>query len=147
MIVTMSAISCPASGGSSKFEVTPSGGLTALVTVGAPELLLVIATVAVMLMAAIIRGARREGELGAESQSHPNRDAGAISWALPGLALHENRWTVVVLVPRYEVRLGQLAICKKLPADAEQDFGYSTGFGYTPCTFRRSRHCDRRLQP
>lgn len=35
--------------------MTPSGGLTALVRVGASELLLVDAAVAVMLMAAIIR--------------------------------------------------------------------------------------------
>lgn len=77
MMVTMSAISCPASGGSSKFEVTPSGGLTALVRVAAPELLLVVAAVAVMLMTAIVRGARRGYDLGAQSRSYPSRDAAA----------------------------------------------------------------------
>ena len=63
MIHSTNAISCPASGGSSKFEVTPSGGLTALVRVGGSELLLVAAAVAVMLMAAIIRVGRSRGAL------------------------------------------------------------------------------------
>lgn len=61
MMVTTNARSCPASGGSSKFEVTPSGGLTAGVRVGASELVLVASTVAVM--AAIIRGAQRGSDL------------------------------------------------------------------------------------
>jgi hypothetical protein len=62
---TKNAISCPASGGSSKFEVTPSGGLAALVRVGAPELLLVVPAAAAMLMAAITCVGRRGGGLGA----------------------------------------------------------------------------------
>lgn len=59
-MVTTKVRSCPASGGSSKFGVTPSGGLMAPVRVGAPELLLVVAAVAATLMAAIIRVGRRE---------------------------------------------------------------------------------------
>lgn len=44
-------------------EVTPSGGLTALVRVGAPELLLVVVAATAVLMTPIIRVARRVGGL------------------------------------------------------------------------------------